>query len=352
MPTNTAAAQQPGVRMKWYSSPPRHIDTIVFVHGILGHYVNTWGEFPKLLHEDPDLPEVDILLWGYRTGIFAKHHDLETEGGHLAGNLETLIHEGRDIFLVGHSMGGLIILKSVVDRMVNSHADKHPCRSIKWITLYASPLSGAWAAAVARLLWGRAVGIRHSLDKHLKDMSRGEFITRLTNEVINRIYSPRIEDRSNRRIPIRLVLATNDGAVDEENCRAILTPYRDPAPLPLDYGHQSVKLPTHTGDERYKALTNDLQNHFRQTFQTLCRCAIDEAETVDSREAALTEISDRYGKIIQSRLRMKIEDPARREALQNDILRAIVQDGARSDRPPFDAINRAVLTLDRLQRLK
>lgn len=55
--------------------PPRHIDTIVFVHGIVGHYVNTWGEFPKLLHEDPDLPEVDILLWSYRTGIFAKHHD-------------------------------------------------------------------------------------------------------------------------------------------------------------------------------------------------------------------------------------------------------------------------------------
>lgn len=77
-PAAAATPIQPGERMKWYSPPQRHLDTVVFVHGILGHYVRTWGEFPKLLAEDEELPELDILLWGYRTGWFSRHYDLNT----------------------------------------------------------------------------------------------------------------------------------------------------------------------------------------------------------------------------------------------------------------------------------
>jgi len=74
------APQQPGRRMKWYAWPPKHVDTVVFVHGILGNYITTWGKFPKPLSEDEDLPELDILLWGSRTGLFARNHELHLEG--------------------------------------------------------------------------------------------------------------------------------------------------------------------------------------------------------------------------------------------------------------------------------
>lgn len=47
----------------------RGIDAVVFVHGLDGHFRDTWGAFPELLHSDPDLPNLDILLWGYRTGF-------------------------------------------------------------------------------------------------------------------------------------------------------------------------------------------------------------------------------------------------------------------------------------------
>jgi pimeloyl-ACP methyl ester carboxylesterase len=345
-----AAPPQPGKRMKWYQLPQEHVDTVVFVHGILGHYVTTWGDFPKLLDEDPDLPKLDILLWGYRTGWFSRHHALATEGQHLTSHLESLVQSDRDLFLVGHSMGGLIILRGLVDRMIAAQAQSHPCSSIRWITLYASPLSGAWAAGVARIVWGWLLGIRRSLDKHLKDLSRGEFCTALMNEVVNRVYSPRAEDDSRRRIPIRLVVATNDGAVDPENRTTALAMYRDPLPLQLDEDHKSVKLPTHVGDVRYKALCHDLQGVFAQRFRTLCRQAIDAAATVDQREAALTEIMQRYGKIIRQRVSDTVKPVESHEAAENDFLRIMIFDGADVGRPPFDTVDRAMRMFIRRRR--
>lgn len=46
----------------------QHTDTVVFVHGFCGHFRETWGFFPELLLSDADMPEVDVLLWGYPTG--------------------------------------------------------------------------------------------------------------------------------------------------------------------------------------------------------------------------------------------------------------------------------------------
>src|SRR5581483_6449861 len=127
--------------MRWYESTQKHVDTVVFVHGILGHHTRTWGKFPKLLAEDDDLPVLDILLWGYRTGYFARHHELHLEGGHLLTTLESLIRQGNDIVLVGHSMGGLVILKGLVDRMGCKAARQPPCQAVTWIALFAVPLN-------------------------------------------------------------------------------------------------------------------------------------------------------------------------------------------------------------------
>ena len=43
----------------------RGVDAVVFVHGLGGDYRETWGDFPELVATDPDLPAMDILLWGY-----------------------------------------------------------------------------------------------------------------------------------------------------------------------------------------------------------------------------------------------------------------------------------------------
>jgi pimeloyl-ACP methyl ester carboxylesterase len=136
-------------RMQWHEPPQRHLDTVVFVHGILGDHLKTWGKFPELLTADDDLPVLDILVWGYRTGWFRRHHKLHLEGGHLLSALEGYVGQDNDIVLVGHSMGGLVILKGLIDRMrVLKAAQKPPCHAVHWIILIACPLSGVWFAGI------------------------------------------------------------------------------------------------------------------------------------------------------------------------------------------------------------
>jgi len=339
-----AAVSQPGISIKFYNTQV-HTDTVVFVHGILGHYVNTWGLFPKLLSEDPDLPELDVLLWGYRTGWIKRHHELKYEGQHLATSLQTLVRPNNELFLVGHSMGGLIILRGLVDRMILGQAQVAPCKSVCWITLFASPLNGAWTAGVIRIVVYPLLRLIGTLYRHLRDLSRGVFVDTLMAEVVNRIYRPAVEDNANRKIPIRIVAATRDGAVDKANRDASLALYRDPAALQLDEDHSSVKLPAHIGDLRYRVLFNDLQIGFTRKFTTLSAIAIDPVATKDQREAALSEIHQRYQRIIRRRVRDVASRVDMHESAENEFLLLMAFDGATKNLPPFDAANRAMVVL-------
>jgi alpha-beta hydrolase superfamily lysophospholipase len=342
--TSIAAVSQPGARMKFYKTQT-HTDTVVFVHGILGHYINTWGLFPKLLSEDADLPELDVLLWGYRTGWIKRHHGLKYEGQHFVTALQTLIRPNNELVLVGHSMGGLIILRGLVDRMILGHAQGAPCKSVSWITLFATPLNGAWTAGVVRIVVNPMLRLVGTLYKHLRDLSRGAFCDALMAEVVNRIYRPTIEDTANRKIPIRIVAATRDGAVDRANRDATLALYRDPEALQLDEDHSSVKLPTYVGDVRYRVLFNDIQIGFARKFASLCASAIDPAATVDQREAALSEILQRYQNIIRRRVRDVVNRIDLYESAETEFLLLMAFDGAKRNLPPFDAANRAMVVL-------
>ena len=232
--------------------------------------------------------------------------------------------------------------------MIGNQAQSHPVGSITWITLYACPLNGAWIAGVARILWGKILCIRRSLDKHLKDLTRGTFIDGLMSRVVNHLYRPIANDQANRRIPIRLVVATNDGALDPINRDAILAVYQDPSPLQLDEDHGSVKLPTFHGDPRYQALSHDLQSVFAREFQQLCARVNDVRLPREQRQASLREIVRRYGKIIDQRVNEVVADRANlRAPAQAALLQLMVSDGAAQPRPPFDVANRARDTLRR-----
>ena len=336
------APQQPGRRMKWYAWPPKHVDTVVFVHGILGHYITTWGKFPKLLSEDEDLPELDILLWGYRTGLFARNHELHLEGGHLATALETMIEPGSDIVLVGHSMGGLIILKALVDRMTRGLAQSAPCRAVTWISLFAPPLTGSWLAGLANTLIARPLRRISSLYKHLLALSRGTFVEDLMAAVRPHIYEPDAESARHRKIPIRIIAATRDGAVDKPDRDFALAPYTNPPAHQLDQTHQSVKLPPHTADIRYQVLVTDLHKGFARTFRSLSAAAIDPAGSEEDRAAALYEMRKRYGKIVRRRIRDRVRPIELHEQAENDLLLLLATYGVRRDLPPFILVNWAI----------
>ncbi len=93
--------------------------SIVLVHGINGHYINTWKAddgtiWPvDLLSEQ--LPEVRVMTYGYR-GTYNDTISVATSFDHGQSLLSLLIdkrkaahEEVRPIIFVGHSLGGIII---------------------------------------------------------------------------------------------------------------------------------------------------------------------------------------------------------------------------------------------------
>lgn len=223
--------------------PWRGIDSVVFVHGISGHFRDTWGEFPGLIASDPDLPELDILLWGYRSGYLpGRRHGTQTLGRNLVSELRLRLQGDVATHLVAHSLGGLIVFQSLVDEMQLDRAQEPPTSTIHFISLFAVPVIGHRAASVAAALLRQYRLPEGVLNDQIRSLE-GPACDSLVAEVVGRIYRPPADGPSARQIPIRMVVASSDAVVDTET-----TPFQALPAIELDHGHGDLKLPTsHAG---------------------------------------------------------------------------------------------------------
>lgn len=80
---NSDAQLQPIRKNAAFFTRQDRVDTVVFVHGLKGHFQQTWDKFPELLVSDPDMPLLDILLWGYDSYVILPTNSTPTEGTHL-----------------------------------------------------------------------------------------------------------------------------------------------------------------------------------------------------------------------------------------------------------------------------
>ena len=322
---------------------PSNTDTVVLVHGIFAHGIYTWGDFPRLLATDPDLPKLDYLIWCYPTGCSWGHTALKHEGENLVGGLKTRIRDQDDIFIVGHSMGGLVVLHGLVDRIIGSFAQEAPCKSVRWITLFASPLNGsALAGAVWRVV-GLPLVILCIFHKHLRDLARGKHVDKLRVDVVHRIYKPDFEDSCHRRIPIRLVLGSRDRAVGKPNREFDYAMFRDPGPTRLVGSHSSIKLPEYWTDPRYRAFGDDLKDCQTQRFRKLCQRLMDiRNTTMVERERVMAEMFTRYGTMIRHRVVRFVRKQELFSKLEHSMLLLMAELGSVENLPPHVAADSAM----------
>jgi pimeloyl-ACP methyl ester carboxylesterase len=91
-------------------------DVIVFVHGFIGDYVNTWGK-PKLLLEDPRFNRnYDFVFYGFKTALFGDVPAFDEEAARLDRTLTQLEGDYKSITIVTHSKGGLLAMRTLLNR--------------------------------------------------------------------------------------------------------------------------------------------------------------------------------------------------------------------------------------------
>ena len=260
---------------------PRQFDTVVFVHGILGASTKTWGNFPQLLSSDVDLAEVDVLCWGYQSSLVpGTYADVELESQALMSGLGVGIDRGNQIFLVGHSMGGLVILKGLTE-WLRQGRDEDVIAEVRRVTLYATPLKGSavanvvHAAGLFRLI--PRILIRFLPIAQLRDLRVGTFVDELIRDVVADVL-PREGPK------IRTCPGLHDRLVTPSS--AVGPFHGEPNPVYLEGGHGSVKLPETHFDVRYRTLKCDLIEMLTERFCEVCRTLQNPTATRDQRGQA------------------------------------------------------------------
>lgn len=319
----------------------KELDAVVFVHGLGGHHVESWKKFPKLLASDPDLPRLDVFLRGYDSGLFRPGiAGIETVGGQFMSEITVRFQRDNALHLVGHSLGGLIILKGIVSEMIAMRALKAPTSNVSFISLFASPVSGSTAAAIMQRMLGGFLSKLGFVNRQIREVARGTYIDDLLTEVVNRVHAPQKTDDSRRVIPIRMVMATRDQIVDETDRRRASARFQTNSPLEFDYDHWTIKEPTDHNDRRYRAQSDDVQDGLRERYHKVC--ADLKSVTQDVREAAAIEFERRYEHIFRRRLEDHDVDVDSEPALYRSYLMLIVDDCLRCPRPPYYAADRAL----------
>lgn len=145
---------------------------VCFVHGFSGDPESTFKPIPEFIIEENELNGWDVISIGYSTdlmpnigkGLWAANPDISKIADYLQTNLDILFEHYNRVALIGHSMGGLVIQRALLNR-----GDIH---KISHVLFYGTPSAGLKKAWFLR--WFK---------NQISDMDyEGEFIKKLRRE--------------------------------------------------------------------------------------------------------------------------------------------------------------------------
>lgn len=119
---------------------------VLFVHGTFGDATETWGTTPQSMLGIPALSQFDIASFGYDSKVFDKRKP-KIFSEKLRLWLNTHLGEYAEIYVVAHSMGGLL-LRQAICTMLRDAKKNSAVRKIRLCFLVASPVTGSRTARV------------------------------------------------------------------------------------------------------------------------------------------------------------------------------------------------------------
>lgn len=216
---------------------------IVFVHGFTGDARGTWGHFPNLIKSEAGLRSWDVFVYGYTSGKrvdapFGWTGDPGPE--RLARSLRTEARAaplGRypAVAFVGHSMGGLVVQRALVD-------DPDLARRTSHVVLFGTPSGGLVRARRFRLLKRQIRGMAPSSLRPLRAAWDEAFGT---------------GPGAGRTPPFRF-LAVDGEADDFVPAESALAPFDDRFRATVLGDHLSMVKPEGAGDRSFRLVADSL----------------------------------------------------------------------------------------------
>ena len=218
----------------WVVEDPQRHQLIVFVHGFNSNKDAAWGQFPTLLKDDPDFKDFNIHRFGYPTKLCRQVSDIKNQGELLASFLKEILTgeqpRYRQVALVGHSMGGLVILHALL-KLERDHFEVLHDKELKVLT-FGTPYFGVENADALLLFCdNKQVDDLAVLNDKLGELSR-DWTQRYNQK-------PAPSGRETPQVPLYVFRGTEDRLINETSaCGYLQIPCEA-----VDGDHNSIVKP-------------------------------------------------------------------------------------------------------------
>ena len=258
---------------------------VIFVHGIFGG-AGTWAALTPLLAKDGYIERFfDLELFTYESpAVIFNPLKRIPDSADVANQLVTALKgqvrfNGRScIVLVGHSQGGLIIQRMLVDAVRDDRANEDLAR-IRGVVLLATPNGGSELFLSARraidLLWS------HPQEQNLRPFN--DEIADIHSALLKRVVYAQHATAGSRPIRFDVYTGASDGVVPAHSARGM---FPNTGTLPGD--HSSIVRPTANQTDVVSALSQACRRAFGavEPDATVYRTEVlDPLEIADVKEA-------------------------------------------------------------------
>jgi pimeloyl-ACP methyl ester carboxylesterase len=223
-------------------------DLVLFIHGF-GSSAECWKTMLPLLRADEEITSrYELRCWSYPTKVvelnpLARIPSLAQLGSYLVEDLRSPELRDRNLTLVGHSQGGLVIL-GCFDALLRA-GKASELRNVRQAILVATPCEGSTTISGFRKF------MSHFIENPQEETLRvlNPEIAAMRSEIRERIVGADTDANDSWRIPIHAFCGLQDDIVPEASARGVFDSVRS-----VPGTHSSILEPEDSNDPRFKKL--------------------------------------------------------------------------------------------------
>ena len=218
---------------------------IVFIHGF-GSSARCWTALLSLLQRDDRITErYELTTWEYPTkwievNLFGRIPSLKQLARALATELELPLYRGRELTLVGHSQGGLVIQAYFAEALAAGRGSA--LHDVRQAIFFATPSEGSTTGMSVRRLASMLFTNPQEVTLRVLNPDVSDIRSILRERVVGAVK----DSDSTSRVPIHSFCGLEDDIVVEASARGVFDSVRS-----VRGTHFTILKPESASDPRY-----------------------------------------------------------------------------------------------------